>query len=72
MIVEVSMPFGSLMNHYIGVVDYGLGSAPRLAYRDSEKRPQNFPFFNYPKNTKVGSYAKILGQHYEYKKDPWW
>jgi hypothetical protein len=37
MTVELTMPFGSLMNHYIGVIDYGLGSAPRLAYRDSEK-----------------------------------
>jgi hypothetical protein len=69
MTVEVSMPFGSIMNHYIGVVEYGFGSAPRLAYRDSEKSPLNFPFFNYPKNTQVGSYAKIIGQHYEDRKD---
>jgi hypothetical protein len=58
------------MNQYIGVVDYGSGSAPRLAYSDSEKSPMNFPFFNYPKNTQIGGYAKIMGQHYGYRKDP--
>jgi hypothetical protein len=41
MTVEVSVLFGNLMKHDIGVVDYGSGSAPRLAYRNSETSPLN-------------------------------
>jgi hypothetical protein len=41
---RVSMPSGPLLEHYMGVCDYGPGSAPRLVYRGSEKSSLNLHF----------------------------
>jgi hypothetical protein len=44
MTTGVPMPCGPLLKHYMGVLHYGPGSAPKYANTGSDKSPLNLHF----------------------------
>jgi hypothetical protein len=62
----------SLSGHTCVYLAYGLGSAPRLAYRGSEKSPISLHFWVPRRDKQAGSHAKTLEQRYGDIKDPYW
>jgi hypothetical protein len=70
---RVCMPSGPLLEHYMDVHDYRLGSAHKLVYRGNEKSPLKLHFWVLQRNTQVGICASIVEQHHRDRKDScWW
>jgi len=59
-----------MLEHYVGVNDYGPGYVPRLANTGSEKSPLGLHFLFLHRDTQIGSCTKTVGQHHGDKKEP--